>query len=139
MLKEKINEHYETILKTDDEISKKILLLIKKDIENKEKESGIENLPDEEALEIVEGYFNYYRDTRSRLNKEHQHEQELALLGNFIPKRIDYIGIRREISSLVRGGVTDIKEIIKRLETLNVDENLITGIYQDIIEDGDDR
>lgn len=138
MLKERINKDYESAVESQNEIAKNLLSNIKKEIQRCEKNTGVENLADEDVIEIINVIAKYLRDTRSILSPEHQHVEELAVVEVYLPKKMDTFEIRNKIEGLIHQGVTNPEEIKKAFAEFNVDENLVLSIYESVINEDEE-
>jgi uncharacterized protein YqeY len=131
ILKERINADYMSAFKNKNTIAKNLLSVIKGEIQTIEKNTGTENLSDEEVIKILNKTKKSLDETISKFFSD-QVNEEISILESYLPKQMSEHEIVEKIQELVKGGAGNIAEIMRAFGNLPADRKLVAKIYQDI-------
>lgn len=136
-LKEKINSDYIVAFKAKDTLKKNLLSVIKGEIQTVEKNTGMENLPDEEVTKILNKSVKSLKETLNTLapvdgsgEKIVQTAYELAIIETYLPKQMSEAEVQNKINELMSSGITTIGAIMKEFATLPVDKKLVSELIK---------
>ena len=124
-LKTKINADYLTAFKTKNVIAKNVLSVIKGEIQTIEKNTGSENLSDEEVIKILNKTAKSLKETIS-LSGDQKSIQELEIVESYLPKQMSDEEITRKITEVISTGATNIGMIMKEFYTLPADKKKVS-------------
>ena len=131
-LKEKINVDYMTAFKAKDVVSKKLLSVIKGEIQTIEKNVGVDSLSDEEVTKILNKTVKSLKETLQASNDEDT-RLELEIVEAYLPKQMSKDEIVSKVTELKVAGVTNIGQIMKEFATLPVDRKLVCGVIKEVM------
>lgn len=134
-LKEKINKDYIEAFKEKFTLKKNLLSVIKAEIQTVEKNTGVENLQDDDVTKILNKFVKSLKETLKTLapvdgNGENltQTAVELAIVECYLPKQLSVEEIQIKIDALVASGVNDIGQIMKEFSSLPADKKIVSEI-----------
>jgi len=130
-LKEKINKDYIDAFKAKNTLSKNLLSVIKGEIQTIEKNTGVENLTDEDVTKILNKSVKSLKETLSSLtdpDKLSFSKTELEIVESYLPKQISAEEIASKIDSLISSGITNIGAIMKEFSSLPVDKKIVSEL-----------
>lgn len=134
-LKEKINKDYIEAFKEKFTLKKNLLSVIKGEIQTVEKNTGVENLQDEDVTKILNKFVKSLKETLKTLSPVDGNGQnlsqtavELAIVESYLPKQLSVEEIQVKIDSLVAAGVNNIGQIMKEFNSLPVDKKVVSEI-----------
>jgi len=134
-LKEQINKNYIEAFKSKNVVEKNLLSVIKGEIQTVEKNTGVENLQDEDVIKILNKFVKSLKETLKSLapvdgNGENlvQTAVELAIVECYLPKQLSVEEIQVKIDALVASGVNNIGQIMKEFNSLPVDKKIVSEI-----------
>lgn len=134
-LKEKINKDYIEAFKEKFTLKKNLLSVIKAEIQTVEKNTGVENLQDEDVTKILNKFVKSLKETFKTLspvggNGENltQTAAELAIVECYLPKQLSVEEIQIKIDALVASGVNNIGQIMKEFSSLPADKKVVSEI-----------
>jgi len=134
-LKEQINKNYIEAFKSKNVVEKNLLSVIKGEIQTVEKNTGVENLQDEDVIKILNKFVKSLKETLKSLspvdgNGENlvQTAVELAIVECYLPKQLSVEEIQVKIDALVASGVNNIGQIMKEFNSLPVDKKVVSEI-----------
>lgn len=130
-LKEKINVDYMIAFKAKNTIAKNLLSVIKGEIQTQEKNTGVENLPDDEVTKILAKTRKSLEETRSKFPSQ-QVTEEIVIIESYLPKQMSEAEISSKISELIAGGASNIAEVMRSFANLPADRKLVATIYQSL-------
>ena len=130
-LKEKINVDYMIAFKSKNTIAKNLLSVIKGEIQTIEKNTGVENLSDEEVTKILAKTRKSLEETRSKFPSD-QTTEELSIIESYLPTQMSEAEISSKISELIAGGASNIAEVMRAFANLPADRKLVALIYQSL-------
>ncbi len=134
-LKEKINADYLSAFKARYSLAKNLLSVIKGGIQLAEKNLMTENLPDDKVIEILKAAAKSSRETISKLQDEdlkHFAELELKIIESYLPKQMEETEIRVKINELMKGGASNIAEIMRAFKDLPADRQKVAQIFNSL-------
>jgi uncharacterized protein YqeY len=131
-LKEKINADYMTAFKAKDVVSKKLLSVIKGEIQTIEKNVGVDSLSDEEVTKILNKTVKSLKETLQASNDEDT-RLELEIVEAYLPKQMSKDEIVSKVTELKVAGVTNIGQIMKEFATLPVDRKLVSEVIKEVM------
>jgi len=134
-LKEQINKNYIEAFKSKNVVEKNLLSVIKGEIQTVEKNTGVENLQDEDVIKILNKFVKSLKETLKSLspvdgNGENlvQTAVELAIVECYLPKQLSVEEIQVKIDALVASGVNNLGQIMKEFNSLPVDKKIVSEI-----------
>jgi len=144
MIKEQINKDYMTAFKSKNTVAKNLLSVVKGEIQTIEKNTGVENMSDEDVLKILQKSVKSLRETISSLKKTQtgmyfsndlvSAREELSIIEAYLPKQMTKEEITEKVTELVNSGITNIGAIMKEFATLPADKKMASEIIKEIIK-----
>ncbi len=141
MLKERINKDYMTAFKNKDVVAKNLLSVVKGEIQTQEKNTGVENLSDEDVLKILNKTAKSLNETIKSLSPVDgkgedivQAVAELAIIQCYLPKQMSKEEVTQKVTELVNSGITNIGAIMKEFATLPVDKKMVSEVVKEIVK-----
>ncbi len=131
-LKERINADYMTAFKAKDSVTKNLLSVIKGEIQTIEKNSGIDNMPDEDVIKILNKTVKSLKETLN-VSDSVDTKLELAIVEAYLPKQLSKEEIFNKVTELKNSGVTNIGQIMKEFAGLPVDRKIVSEVIKDVI------
>jgi uncharacterized protein YqeY len=119
-LKEKINADYMSAFKAKNTIAKNLLSVIKGEIQTTEKNSGVENMSDEEVIKILKKTVKSLKETNASFPST-QTAEELFIAESYLPKQMSEDEIRVAVDAIISSMRTTltIKEMGKVMGQFN--------------------
>lgn len=140
MIKEEINKDYMAAFKAKNVVAKNLLSVVKGEIQTVEKNTGLENLSDEEVLKILTKTAKSLKETIKSLapidGKGEDIVQacaELAIIECYLPKQMSKEEITQKVSEIVNSGVTNIGAIMKEFAQLPADKKVVSEVVKEIL------
>lgn len=131
-LKEKINADYMTAFKAKDAVSKKLLSVIKGEIQTIEKNVGVDSLSDEEVTKILNKTVKSLKETLQASDSTDT-KLELEIVEAYLPKQLSKDEIVSKVTELKVAGITNIGQIMKEFATLPVDRKLVSEVIKEVM------
>lgn len=131
-LKEKINADYMTAFKAKDAVSKKLLSVIKGEIQTIEKNVGVDSLSDEEVTKILNKTVKSLKETLQAFDSTDA-RLELEIVEAYLPKQLSRDEIVSKVTELKVAGVTNIGQIMKEFATLPVDRKIVSEVIKEVM------
>jgi uncharacterized protein YqeY len=131
-LKERISADYMTAFKAKDSVAKNLLSVIKGEIQTIEKNSGIDNMPDEDVIKILNKTVKSLKETLN-VSDSVDTKLELAIVEAYLPKQLSKEEIFNKVKELKNSGVTNIGQIMKEFAGLPVDRKIVSEVIKDVI------
>lgn len=131
ILKERINADYMSAFKNKNTIAKNLLSVIKGEIQTIEKNTGTENLSDDDVIKILTKTKKSLDETISKFFSD-QVKEEISIIESYLPKQMSEPEIVEKIQELLKDGAGNIAEIMRAFGNLPADRKLVAKIYQDI-------
>lgn len=131
-LKEKINKDYLEAFKAKNTVAKNLLSVIKGEIQTIEKNTGVENLSDEDVTKILNKSVKSLKETLSSVSGEKAEsvQLELNIVEAYLPKQLSVEEIQSKIDALVASGVKNMGQIMKEFSTLPADKKLVSELVK---------
>jgi uncharacterized protein YqeY len=129
-LKEKINKDYLEAFKAKNTVVKNLLSVIKGEVQTIEKNTGVENLSDEDVIKILNKTVKSLKETLSSVSGEKTEpiQLELNIVEAYLPKQLSVEEIQSKIDALVASGVKNLGQIMKEFSTLPADKKVVSEI-----------
>jgi uncharacterized protein YqeY len=141
MIKEQINKDYMTAFKAKNTVAKNLLSVVKGEIQTAEKNTGVEDLSDEDVLKILTKTAKSLNETIKSLSPIDgkgedivQACAELAILQCYLPKQMSRDEISQKVSEVVTSGITNIGAIMKEFAQLPADKKVVSEVIKDILK-----
>lgn len=131
-LKAKINADYLTAFKTKNVIAKNVLSVIKGEIQTIEKNTGSENLSDEEVIKILNKTAKSLKETINLSNDE-KSKLELEIVEGYLPKQMSDEEIISKIKEVIATGSTNIGMIMKEFAALPADKKKVSELAKNAL------
>ena len=131
-LKERISADYMTAFKAKDSVAKNLLSVIKGEIQTIEKNSGIDNMPDEDVIKILNKTVKSLKETLN-VSDSVDTKLELAIVEAYLPKQLSKEEIFNKVTELKNSGVTNIGQIMKEFAGLPVDRKIVSEVIKEVI------
>ena len=139
-LKEKINKDYIEAFKAKNTVAKNLLSVIKGEIQTIEKNTGVENLSDEDVTKILNKSVKSLKETIKSLAPIDENGEgivqavaELAIVESYLPTQLSVEEIQSKIDALVASGVKNIGMIMKEFNSLPVDKKVVSELVKKTI------
>jgi len=139
MLKEQINSDYLKAFKEKNVISKSLLSVIKGEIQTLEKNTGVDNLSDDEVVKILKKVQKSLKETISSISNKEEGDElsaatlELMIVEAYLPKEMSREDITKKILELKENGITNIGQIMKEFSNLPVDRKVVSEVIKEVI------
>lgn len=137
MIKEQINKDYMTAFKMKNTVAKNLLSVVKGEIQTAEKNTGVENLSDEDVLKILTKASKSLKETIKSLapidgkgDDIVQACAELAIIESYLPKQMTKLEIELKVDELLSNGITQIGQIMKEFAKLPVDKKIVSEVIK---------
>ena len=144
MIKEQINKDYMTAFKSKNTVAKNLLSVVKGEIQTIEKNTGVENMSDEDVLKILQKSAKSLRETISSLEKTQtgmyfsndlvSAREELSIIESYLPKQMSKEEVTTKVTELKNAGVTNIGAIMKEFASLPVDKKMVSEVVKELVK-----
>jgi uncharacterized protein YqeY len=124
MIKEQINKDYMTAFKSKNTVAKNLLSVVKGEIQTIEKNTGVENMSDEDVLKILTKTSKSLKEMVASGNE--QAKEELDIIESYLPKQMSKDEVITKVTELVNSGVTQIGAIMKEFASLPADKKMVS-------------
>jgi len=131
MLKEKINADYMSAFRNKNTVAKNLLSVIKGEIQTAEKNTGVENMSDEDVIKILNKTVKSLKETNASYPSA-QTAEELFIVESYLPKQMSEGEISEKIKSLIADGASNVAEIMRAFAALPADRKMVAQIYQSL-------
>jgi uncharacterized protein YqeY len=131
MIKEQINKDYMTAFKAKNTVAKNLLSVIKGEIQTQEKNTGVENMSDEDVLKILTKTSKSLKEMVAGGNE--QAKIELEIVEYYLPKQMSKEEVTQKVTEIVNSGITNIGAIMKEFGQLPVDKKMVSEIIKEIM------
>jgi uncharacterized protein YqeY len=132
-----------TAFKSKNTVAKNLLSVVKGEIQTIEKNTGVENMSDEDVLKILQKSAKSLRETISSLEKTQtgmyftndlvSAKEELSIIESYLPKQMSKEEVTEKVTEIVNSGATNIGLIMKEFATLPVDKKLVSEIAKSLL------
>jgi uncharacterized protein YqeY len=130
-LKEKINKDYIEAFKAKNTVAKNLLSVIKGEIQTIEKNTGVENLSDEDVIKILNKTVKSLKETLTSVTESEKVmyvQTELSIVDSYLPTQLSVEEIQSKIDALVASGVKNLGMIMKEFNSLPVDKKVVSEL-----------
>jgi len=132
MIKEQINKDYMTAFKAKNTVKKNLLSVVKGEIQTIEKNTGVENMSDEDVLKILTKTAKSLKEMVATGNE--QAKEELSIIEAYLPKQMSKEEVFDKVTELVNSGVNQIGAIMKEFSTLPADKKMVSEAIKEIVK-----
>ena len=140
MIKEQINKDYMTAFKSKNTVAKNLLSVVKGEIQTIEKNTGVENMSDEDVLKILTKTAKSLNETIKALSPIDgkgedivQACAELAIIECYLPKQMSKDEVTEKVTTLINSGITQMGAIMKEFSTLPADKKMVSEVVKEIM------
>lgn len=133
MIKEQINKDYITAFKSKNTVVKNLLSVVKGEIQTVEKNTGVDNLSDEDVLKILTKTSKSLKETIS-LSDSEQAKEELTIIESYLPKQMSKEEVTQKVTELVNSGITQIGAIMKEFAQLPADKKMVSEVVKELVK-----
>lgn len=131
-LKERISADYLAAFKAKDSVAKNLLSVIKGEIQTIEKNTGIENMSDEDVTKILNKTVKSLKETL-QASVSVDAKLELSIVESYLPKQMSKDEIFAKVTELKIAGITNIGQIMKEFAALPVDRKVVSEVIKEVI------
>ena len=132
-LKEKVNADYMKAFKEKNTAIKNLLSVVKGEIQTIEKNTGSENLSDEEVLKIFNKTSKSLKET-IKASDDEESKLQLVVVESYLPKQMSKEEVTQKVNELVTSGITQIGAIMKEFATLPADKKMVSESIKEVIK-----
>jgi uncharacterized protein YqeY len=129
-LKEEISKDYMMAFKARKDLDKKLLSVVKGEIQTLEKNMRVETLSDKEVTKILNKMSKSLKESLS--NGDEVAKEELEIISKYLPKEMSEIEIKEKVSQFIKDGVDNIGGIMKKFSKLPADKKLVSKYFREI-------
>ena len=140
MIKEQINKDYMIAFKAKNTVAKNLLSVVKGEIQTIEKNTGVENMSDEDVLKILTKTAKSLNETIKSLTSTDYSEsltqacEELSIIKGYLPTLMSKEEVTTKVNELVMSGITQIGAIMKEFATLPADKKMVSEVLKEVIK-----
>jgi uncharacterized protein YqeY len=132
MIKEQINKDYMTAFKSKNTVAKNLLSVIKGEIQTVEKNTGVENMSDEDVLKILTKTSKSLKEMVA--GGSEQAKIELEIVEAYLPKQMSVEEVTQKVTEIVNSGITNIGAIMKEFAQLPADKKMVSEVIKEIVK-----
>ena len=132
MIKEQINKDYMTAFKAKNTVAKNLLSVVKGEIQTIEKNTGVENMSNDDVLKILTKTAKSLKEMVATGNE--QAKEELSIIEAYLPKQMSKEEVFAKVTELVNSGVTQIGAIMKEFANIPADKKLVSEAIKEIVK-----
>lgn len=132
-LKEKVNADYMKAFKEKNTAIKNLLSVVKGEIQTIEKNTGSENLSNEEVLKIFNKTSKSLKET-IKASDDEESKLQLIVVESYLPKLMSKEEVTTKVNELVSSGITQIGAIMKEFATLPADKKMVSEVIKEVIK-----
>jgi uncharacterized protein YqeY len=132
MIKEQINKDYMTAFKMKNTVAKNLLSVVKGEIQTQEKNTGVENMSDEDVLKILTKTSKSLKEMVAGGNE--QAKIELEIVEAYLPKQMSVEEVTQKVTEIVNSGITNIGAIMKEFAQLPADKKMVSEVIKEIVK-----
>ena len=118
--------------KAKNTVAKNLLSVVKGEIQTIEKNTGVENMSDEDVLKILTKTSKSLKEMVATGNE--QAKEELSIIEAYLPKQMSKEEVTAKVTELVNSGVTQIGAIMKEFANLPADKKLVSEAIKEIVK-----
>lgn len=132
-LKELISKNYMQAFKEKNVVAKNLLSVVKGEIQTIEKNTGTENLSDEEVFKILNKTAKSLKETIEKTG-DAESKLQLEIVESYLPKQLSKEEIVTKVNEIVASGITNIGLIMKEFATLPVDRKIVSEVVKETLK-----
>lgn len=132
MIKEQINKDYMTAFKAKNTVAKNLLSVIKGEIQTVEKNTGVENMSDEDVLKILTKTSKSLKEMVA--GGSEQAKIELEIVEAYLPKQMSKEEVIQKVTEIVNSGITNIGAIMKEFAQLPADRKMVSEVIKELVK-----
>lgn len=132
MIKEQINKDYMTAFKAKNTVAKNLLSVIKGEIQTVEKNTGVENMSDEDVLKILTKTSKSLKEMVA--GGSEQAKIELEIVEAYLPKQMSKEEVTEKVTEIVNSGITNIGAIMKEFAQLPADRKMVSEVIKELLK-----
>ena len=132
MIKEQINKDYMLAFKAKNTVAKNLLSVVKGEIQTIEKNTGVENMSDEDVLKILTKTSKSLKEMVA--GGSEQAKVELEIVEAYLPKQMSKEEVTQKVTELVNSGITQMGAIMKEFANLPADKKLVSEVVRDLVK-----
>ena len=132
MIKEQINKDYMIAFKSKNTVAKNLLSVVKGEIQTIEKNTGVENMSNDDVLKILTKTSKSLKEMVATGNE--QAKEELSIIEAYLPKQMSKEEVFDKVTELVNSGVNQIGAIMKEFSTLPADKKMVSEAIKEIVK-----
>jgi uncharacterized protein YqeY len=118
--------------KAKNTVAKNLLSVVKGEIQTIEKNTGVENMSDEDVLKILTKTSKSLKEMVATGNE--QAKEELSIIEAYLPKQMSKEEVVAKVTELVNSGITQIGAIMKEFASLPADKKLVSESIKEIVK-----
>ena len=141
MKKQQINKDYMTAFKSKNTVAKNLLSVVKGEIQTIEKNTGVENMSDEDVLKILTKTAKSLNETIKSLSPVDgkgedlvQACYELTIIQSYLPKQMSVEEVTQKVTELVNSGLTTVGLIMKEFSSLPADKKMVSEVIKEMMK-----
>ena len=130
-----------TAFKSKNTVAKNLLSVVKGEIQTIEKNTGVENMSDEDVLKILTKTAKSLNETIKSLSPVDgkgedlvQACYELTIIQSYLPKQMSVEEVTQKVTELVNSGLTTVGLIMKEFSSLPADKKMVSEVIKEIIK-----
>ena len=132
MLKLQISKDYMTAFKERNVVSKNLLSVIKGEIQTIEKNTGVENLSNEEVIKILNKTAKSLKVVID-ISGDEESKLQLVIVDSYLPKSLTREEVTLKVKSLSEAGVNNIGGIMKAFSNEVVDRKMLSEVIKEVL------
>jgi uncharacterized protein YqeY len=132
-LKEKVNADYMKAFKEKNTAIKNLLSVVKGEIQTIEKNTGSDNLSDEEVLKIFNKTSKSLKET-IKVSDDEESKLQLVVVESYLPKLMSKEEVTAKVNELVTSGINQIGAIMKEFSNLPADKKMVSEAIKEIVK-----
>ena len=131
-LKERVNADYMKAFREKNTVVKNLLSVVKGEIQTIEKNTGSDNLSDEDVIKILNKTAKSLKETIAAGSE--QAKVELSVVESYLPKQMSKEEVTSKVTELVNSGITNIGAIMKEFATLPADKKMVSETIKEVMK-----
>lgn len=131
-LKERINADYMKAFREKNTVVKNLLSVVKGEIQTIEKNTGSDNLSNDEVIKILNKTAKSLKEIIAAGSE--QAKTELSVIESYLPTQMSKEEVVSKVKELVNSGITNIGAIMKEFATLPVDKKMVSETIKEFIK-----
>jgi uncharacterized protein YqeY len=121
-----------TAFRNKNTVAKNLLSVIKGEIQTIEKNTGVDNLSDEEVNKILTKNAKSLKEMVA--SGSEQAKEELSIIESYLPKQMSKEEVTQKVTELVNSGITQMGAIMKEFAALPADKKVVSEVVRDLVK-----